>query len=238
MKVVAIVQARLSSERLARKVLAPVGGRPAIERLIDVLRTVEDLDGVALAVPRTDEELVALGRRMGASVFEGDEHDVLGRYLGAARSLAADAVARVTGDCPLLDPALVRDAVRRYRAEPGDYFHVRGYPRGVGDVEIISAAALERTAQAATDPWDREHVMTYITSHPDAFTVRIADAPLELRRPDLRVCVDEPADLAVVTAIVERTGAQGRALSAAEIIRFLDAEPEIARLNDAVRQRS
>lgn len=238
MRVVAVVQARLGSERLPRKVLAPVGGRTALERLLDALRTVGELDGVALAVPRGDHELVALGRRAGVPVFEGDERDVLSRYVGSARALAADAVVRVTGDCPLLDPALVADVVRRYRAAPSDYLHVQGYPRGLGDAEIISTAALERAAREATEEHDREHVMTYITGHPGSFSVVIADAPPELRRPDLRVCVDEPADLAVVRAIVDRIGADGRPLPTADVIAFLDREPTVARLNSGVRQRS
>lgn len=238
MRVVAVVQARLGSERLPRKVLAPVGGRTALERLLDTLSTVAELDGVALAVPRGEAELVALGRRAGVRVFEGDERDVLSRYVGAARAFAADAVVRVTGDCPLLDPALVGDVVRRYRAAPSDYLHVQGYPRGLGDAEVISAPALERAAREATEARDREHVMTYVTAHPGSFSVVIEDAPPELRRPDLRVCVDEPADLAVVRAVVDAIGRDGRPLPTAEIIRFLDRRPEIARLNADVRQRS
>lgn len=223
---------------MPRKVLASIGGLPAIERLIDGLRATAELDGVALAVPRDESELVNLGRRIDVPVFEGDEHDVLARYVGAARAFSADVVVRVTGDCPLLDPAIVRDAVIRYRREPCDYLDVQGYPRGIGDAEIIAASALERAARAATKPWDREHVGTYFKAHPEAFSVRILEAPAGLRRTDLRVCVDEPADLEVVRIIVDRLGNDGSALSAAEVIRFLDRTPSVARLNSGVQQRS
>lgn len=238
MRIVAVVQARLGSERLPRKVLASIGGRPALERLIDGLRTVTELDGVALAVPQSDRELVSFARRIDVPVFEGDEADVLARYVGAAGAVSADAVVRVTGDCPLLDPALVGDVVIRYRRDPCDYLLVQGYPRGLGDAEVISATALERAHREATDAWDRQHVMTYITAHPETFSVRILEAPAALRRSDLRVCVDEPADLEVVRAIVDRLGTDRRPLSAAEIIDFLDRTPAVARLNSAVRQRS
>lgn len=238
LRIVAIVQARLGSERLPRKVLAEIGGRPALDILLTNLRTVRSLDGIILAVPERDVELAAFGRQCGVPVFAGPEQDVLARYVGAARQAAASAVVRVTADCPLLDPQLVDQVVQAYRRDPCDYAYVSGYPRGAGDAEVIATAALERAARESTLPWHREHVMTYITDHPERFTIRIEPAPDDLRRPDLRVCIDQPEDLEVVRQVFARLGQAGRPIHVRDVIRLLDSAPEIVRLNRHVRQRS
>lgn len=238
-RVVAVVQARLGSQRLPRKVLADLGGRTVLDRLLDALDGAAGLDEVVLAVPEGDRELVALARARGIAAVEGPGDDVLGRYALACRVAGADAIVRVTADCPLLDPELVGRAVAAWRARPCDHLEPEGYPRGTGDVEVVRAEALRAAAAEATAPWDREHVTPYLLARPERFACRTLPAPAGLRRPELRVCVDEPADLRAVRALWRAlgAGARSRPPGVAEVVAALDASPAIRRANAGVRQR-
>jgi spore coat polysaccharide biosynthesis protein SpsF (cytidylyltransferase family) len=103
---------------------------------------------------------------------------------------------------------------------------------------VATRATVERAADRALSTRDREHVFTYVTSHPEEFDVRFSEAPPALKRPELRVCVDEPADLEVVRRILDELDAGGRSVSTAEVIDVLDHHPDIRAINQSVRQRS
>lgn len=165
-KTVAIIQARMTSSRLPGKVLADLGGKPLIERMIARVRRARALDALWIATTTrdTDDPLAALCERLGVSVYRGDEHDVLARFQGAARAAEADVVVRLTADCPMSDPALVDEVVSVYSQGGFDYVSnvlVRTYPDGL-DVEAFSRAALEEAVEKATQPFHREHVTPWL----------------------------------------------------------------------------
>jgi len=236
LRLVAVVQARLGSERLPGKVLLPLGERSLVAHLIGSLQSVGGLDEVVLAVPRRDDALVAAGLALGVEVIEGAERDVLARYALATAQTQADAVVRVTADCPLLDPDLVSLAVADYRRDPCDYLTLEGYPRGTGDVEVASADAIWWAHRDAEDPFEREHVMPHLARRPETFRCRALSAPTPLHRPDLRVCVDEQEDLDLVRRLVTLAGPPP--LPVERIVSILDDHPELVALNGRVKQRS
>ena len=166
MKTVAIVQARLGSTRLPDKVLKPVGGRPMIALLLARLARCRELDQIVVATAddARNQPLADQVAALGYACFRGSEHDVLERFVGAARMAQADAVVRITGDCPLMDPALVDEAVRRFRSSAVDYLSYVApatFPDGL-DIEVFSSAALLRASQETDRAFDREHVTPYL----------------------------------------------------------------------------
>jgi spore coat polysaccharide biosynthesis protein SpsF len=236
LRVVAVVQARLGSKRLPGKVLLPLGEQSLVAHLLGSLQSVVGLDEIVLAVPRGDDALVTAGVALGVEVVEGARQDVLARYALAAARTEADAVVRVTADCPLLDPDLVSLAVADYRRDPCDYLTLEGYPRGTGDVEIASAEAIWWAHRDAEDLFEREHVMPHLARRPERFQCRTLPAPLPLHRPDLRVCVDQQEDLDLVCQLVALAGPPP--LPVEVIVSILDEHPELVALNAAVEQRS
>src|SRR4051812_14750982 len=99
----------MQSQRLPNKALRPIAGRCAIEWIAERLKRAKQLDGVILCTsdrPENDR-LADFARRLKLPVYRGSETDLVSRLLGAARYFMADAVVRVTADCPLVDPALV-----------------------------------------------------------------------------------------------------------------------------------
>lgn len=202
MKTVAIVQARMGSTRLPNKVMKPIGGVPMIEVLLARLARAKQVDEIIVATssdPR-NQPLADHVEALGYPCYRGSEEDVLDRYLQAARAAGADVVVRITGDCPLVDPALVDEAVSRFKAATVDYLSntaPASYPDGL-DIEVFTRDALEQAARETDKPFDREHVTPYLRTA-DRFTQAAMQHPQDLSA--LRWTVDEPADYDVVSRV-------------------------------------
>ncbi len=240
MRPVAIIQARSGSTRLPGKVLKPLAGHTVLYYVIRRCQLSQSLADVVVAttVEPADDAIEAYCRELGVPVFRGSQEDVLLRYVEAAAWSHADPIVRITSDCPLIEPAVIDEAVRLYADKLPDYAFLQGYPRGTGDAEVMNLPALQRSL-AETKPSDtghREHVMTYLTDHPDKFALQIVGAPAEVRALDLRLCVDRDEDLVVVRAICERF-APRIDFRLAEIVAFLSENPRIAALNRNVVQK-
>lgn len=204
MKTIAVVQARMGSTRFPNKVMHPIGHVPMIEVLLRRLSRAKTLDRVVVATsedPR-NQPLVDHVRSLGFGVFQGSEHDVLDRYYQAARPYRPDAVVRVTGDCPLIDPDVVDEVVGAFVSADCDYasnIQPPTYPDGL-DTEVFTFAALERAATDATRPFDREHVTPFLRE-PGRFRTRNVAAREDYSGE--RWTMDERADAAVIEAVFD-----------------------------------
>jgi glutamate-1-semialdehyde 2,1-aminomutase len=204
MKVVALVQARMGSTRLPDKVMKPIGGIPMIELLLSRLSRAKEIDEIVVAssVDERNQPLVEHVRKLGFACEQGSENDVLDRFIQAARAHQADVVVRITGDCPLVDPELVDEAVRRFKTSGVDYFSNVApptYPDGL-DIEVCTYKALEKASQETSKPFDHEHVTPYVRE-----SGRFSTAAMQHSQDysALRWTVDEPADLEVVEQVFQ-----------------------------------
>lgn len=231
---VAIVQARVGSTRLPGKALLDVAGRPMIAHVVDRALAIDGVDAVVLAttVNPADDALADFARRRGMACTRGSEADVLDRFHQAVTEHPADAIVRVTADCPLLDPRVSGLVLAEYRRRAGDIDYASNvrpptYPDGL-DTEVLSREVLERAWREADRASDREHVTSYIWRNPATF--RLANVATEPSRAHLRWTVDEPADLEFVRAVYARLGARSL-FGMDEVLELLDIEPELARIN-------
>jgi spore coat polysaccharide biosynthesis protein SpsF len=236
-----VVQARMTSTRLPGKVMMDLAGRPMLEHELERLRRCAEVDEIVLAVTTNpdDEPLVALAGRLDVRWYRGSEHDVLARYLGAAREASADLVVRVTSDCPLIDPAETDVVIAALRERPEcDYASntlERRLPRGL-DTEALWADVLERVARMATSAPAREHVTWFCHSErPDLFELHSVRRPFDAQ--DLRWTVDTAEDLAMVRRLYEELDLADRPAPLAEVIAYVRAHPDLAAINAHVMQK-
>jgi len=218
MRVVAIIQARLGSTRLPGKVLADVGGRSMLGRVCDRARRAALVDQVVVAttLEPDDQQVVDECARLQVACFRGSTEDVLERYDQAARAFEADAVVRITADCPLIDPQVIDLVVGAFQEARQALQHSasllyasntlrRTWPRGL-DVEVMTAAALAQACREAREPYQRTHVTPYIYQHPDLF--RLLAVTQRVPGPEdlghWRWTVDVPEDLDFVRAVYGR----------------------------------
>lgn len=241
MRTIATIEARMRSSRLPGKVLAEAEGRPMLELMVERLRRVPELDGIVIAttVNADDDAVEALARRLGIGCWRGSEDDVLQRVLDAARNHAAEIIVELTGDCPLIDPAIVSRVIAAHRDSGADYASnvlERSWPIGM-DTQVFATDILADVAARTDDPVDREHVSLFIYRHPELYRLHGVAAPPSERRPELRLTLDTAEDLAVVRALFAALRAQDAAFPVARMIEFLDARPDVAGLNAKVKHR-
>ncbi|WP_422931562.1 cytidylyltransferase domain-containing protein [Singulisphaera sp. PoT] len=239
MKVVAIVQARLGSTRLPRKVLQDLDGEPMLARVLNRLQRARLVDQVVVATTTEarDSPLVEWCESSGWPVFQGSETDVLDRYLGAAKAFNADVVVRITSDCPLIDPGVVDLVVKALliRQPPLDYVSnilTRTYPRGL-DTEAFRHAALESAWIEDQDVSSREHVTPYLYRKPGRF--RLGGVENEKDVSHLRWTVDTAEDLELIRRIYETFGHDE--MSWREVLDLIERNPEWSEINRHIEQK-
>lgn len=240
-RTVATIEARMTSTRLPGKVLKEAVGKPMLELMIERLRCVPSLDGIVVATTtnKTDAPVAALAERLGVGLWRGSENDVLRRVLDAATHHGIDVIVETTGDCPLIDPAVVEDCIRVYRAAKVDYLSnvlERTYPIGM-DTQVFATSVLADVARRTQDPADHEHVSLYIYRHPEVYSLRNVPAPPALARPELALTLDTPEDYALIKAVFEELYPNNPAFTLADVLALLDRRPGIAAMNAHVRRK-
>lgn len=239
-RIVAIIQARMGSSRLPRKVLMDIEGQTMLARTVTRARRATLLSAVVIATTDRpeDDPVVEEARKLDVLWFRGSEEDVLDRYYQAAMQFDAQVVVRITSDCPLIDPGVVDRVVGAFlTAAPSvDYASntlERTFPRGL-DTEAFRLAALERAWREGTQPYHREHVTPYLYEHPEQF--RLLNVSSGMNCGDLRWTVDAQEDLELVRAVYHELGPEGR-FDWQDVLRLLRSRPELAAVNRRIVQK-
>jgi spore coat polysaccharide biosynthesis protein SpsF len=229
----------MGSTRLPGKVLMDLGGQTVLARVVRRLRRSSLIQQVVIATTDSpkDDAIVHECNRLGVVHFRGSEEDVLDRYYRTAEATGADAVVRVTSDCPLIDPEISDKVIRAFLEGQSDYASntlQRTYPRGL-DTEVMTWHALARTWREAQKPHQRTHVTAYIYENPDRFNLLVVTG--ESDQSAHRWTVDTPEDLSFVRAVYERMG-HCDDFSWRDALALLDREPALSELNRHIAQKA
>jgi spore coat polysaccharide biosynthesis protein SpsF len=238
--VTAIVQARMGSTRLPGKVLIEVAGKTLLEHVLDRLSLCKTVNQIVVATSTAsdDRRIVDVVKNLGYDVYVGSEGDVLDRYYRAAKEVEADIVARITGDCPLIDPILVDHVVGFYLSNQHAYDYVHNgesYPDGIVETEVFSFKVLEGMWNEARSIVEREHVTAFIHHNPGRFRIKTLQQEENLGH--LRFTVDEPEDLEVIMGIM-KYAPQDQVLHLEEVLDILARHPEIAGHNVHIKRNA
>ena len=237
-KILAILQARMSSRRLPGKVLKPILGEPMLARQIERIRRAKTIDRLVVATSndRSDDPIADLCARFGVDCFRGSLADVLDRFCMAANRYSPEQVVRLTGDCPLIDSAVIDAVVRFHLAGGYDYssntIHPT-FPDGL-DVEICRYACLVEAGSEATTPFQREHVTPFFYRQPGRY--RLGDFR---RSPDLsglRWTVDNPEDYEVVCRVYAALYPSNPNFALDDILALFENNPDLAKINAGYRR--
>ncbi len=229
-----IVQARMSSTRLPGKVLMPLLGKTFLEHCLDRCARIEGISEVICATtdqPACDP-IAELCAKRGYRVYRGSQNDVLGRYLGAAREVGADAVMRITSDCPLTAPETSSALLADFLAHGGDLVTTNipgSWPLGM-DSEIVTMAALEEAGREGHLKSDREHVTTFVRRRPMRYTLRNLPCPQQ-GYAHWRITLDTPADRLFFETLAQSFPGDLATAPWQDIFAHLTEHPEIWAIN-------
>ena len=217
-----VLQARMGSQRLPGKALAPIAGKPIVLRCVDRLRAC-DVAPVVLATTTNaqDDELVDVAAAYGVPVFRGPEDDVLHRFVLAASHFGADLVVRATADNPAVDLEVTRRVVEVLLRTGVDCVVEQALPYGA-TVEAVTTEALVHADHVADEATDREHVTPLIRRDRRFRSLEVL-APPSLRRPDVRLTVDTLYDLTYMRSLMALLGDPATEPTLAEVIAAADS---------------
>lgn len=230
---VAILQARLGSNRLPRKVLADIHGKPMIWWMLQRIYNCTSIDCLIVATTdkMQDDELEKwVQENTKLPVFRGSADDLVKRYYDCAKEYNAETIVRLTADDPLKDADIIDKAVDIFNS--GSYDYVSNcihptYPEGL-DVEVFSISALARVFNESILCSDREHLTTFMQNNPKNFKLQNFEFEEDLS--SWRWTVDKQIDLDFVRLIFKEFYNNPK-VDFKTVIEFLKKYPELIKMN-------
>ena len=207
-KIGLVIQARMGSTRLPKKVLMHLCGKPLLLHIIETLISLDENYIVIIAtttLPK-DDAIKTFCDTHNILCFRGSEKDVLDRYYKTALTFNLDHIVRVTGDNPLIDGENLQHLIDEHLKSNADYSSNKsevdsGLPEGVG-AEIFTFSALERSWREGKKDHHREHVNEYILENMGEFNVLRVEAKEKKLYKNIRLTVDTISDLTFVERVI------------------------------------
>ena len=227
-KVLFIVQARLDSVRFPNKILANINSVEALTVLVKRLEKFSFASNLVIAIPDSAEnnELAEWCTLNQLDFFRGSSSDLLKRFNDVLESRRENIIFRITADCPFVDPEIVEKCFEIFTESKVDYLRTSpSYPDGL-DVEVFTKSVLQFAHQNATSSYDREHVTPFIRNQ-NSYRVRELESPVDLS--NIRITLDEPADLVVLNEIAKHFGHFDFRFD--DIVKLVKLKPEIFKKN-------
>ncbi|MBC2601075.1 spore coat polysaccharide biosynthesis protein SpsF [Puniceicoccus vermicola] len=190
----------MDSSRLPGKVLKPIDGIPLVEAIYLRLRKCRSLDEIVLATTSRDcdSPLVQHFENIGGQVYRGSPEEVENvtqRFLSAGNSYQLTYAARINGDSPFPDAALIDEGwnvANETRADLVTNLIPRTFPYGIA-VEWIR---LEKLADLLPQipSAEREHVTSFLYKNIEK--IRLATLPpLQNPSPETQLTIDIASDM-------------------------------------------
>ena len=225
--VIAIVQARVGSTRLPKKILLDLENKPFLWHVLNRIKHAKRVDEIVLAIPDTKENdiLENFAKENNIKYFRGSEENLLKRHYLAVKKFGADVVVRIPSDNALADPDVIDLVIEKHLSSSADYTSnvlEATFPVGL-HVEVFNFRALEKAYNANTDEYEKEHATPYIYRHPEIFKLQKVLADGYLKRPEIRLTTDTQDDLDLIRQIYKNLYVPGKMFYIKDVINYLDS---------------
>ncbi len=241
-KIIATIEARMSSTRLPGKALMSLSDGPCLQRIIERLKKSKHIDDVVVATTTNpaDDAIVDLCKKINCNYYRGSEEDVLLRVLEAAKLHDAHAIVEICADRPFIDWRHVDHLVKEFSS--GNYDYVsnsieRSFPMGF-DAAVFPTSVLEEVEKTTKDPQDREHVTLYIYNHPEKYRLKNLKAEGSMFWPELEVTLDTKEDYELISKIQDKLYPNNPDFSAQDVVDLLRKEPELQKINKHITRKT
>lgn len=229
-KIVASIEARMSSTRLPGKVLKRVLGQPLLEIMVNRVLESKLIDDLIIATTdrQSDNEIVKFCEAKNLKYYRGSEEDVLQRVLDAHLLLDSDIIVELTGDCPIIDPYFIDKTISNFiYGQPSiDYATSiqvpnRLIPDGM-DVDVFKTAELEKISKSIFDKDVREHISPYFWQSGNYSCSFLELEEKYMRDYFLRITLDNQKDFDLIKTIHETLYPLNNSYDLSDILNFID----------------
>ena len=232
-----IIQARLGSTRLPKKILKPFHkGKCILDIILDTLHQASSDAKVIVATTtdRSNDALVEHLKQNGELYYRGSENDVLDRFIKAAEQYEVDGIVRICSDNPFLDLKGLQTLIAIAEDSDADYigFKINGLPSIKTHFgfwgEFVTLDALKKVAASTDDLPAHEHVTIHIYSHPEEYRCEWIDCPDFIQgRNDIRLTVDTQEDFENAQQVYADLTKTKHNFGLEEIVSYIDEHEEM-----------
>ena len=238
MKFAIFIPVRLSSTRLPGKALAEVKGRPVLAHLIERLKLSKVTDTIVICTTKdtTDDPLENLASQCGVNLYRGSRDDLIQRMSNAATEHGVEYLICVDGDDVMMDPEQVDQVAQFIDDRNADFVRMAGMPFGTNPI-ALKATALQRVC-AIKESTDTATGWGVYFEESNEFIVESLDVQsADLNQPELRLTLDYPEDLAMISAIYEQLYMDSHSIRIRDVIKLLDENPALTQLNAGLEEK-
>jgi glutamate-1-semialdehyde 2,1-aminomutase len=232
LKIVAIVQGRLNSNRLPNKVIEKINSKSVTEIIYERLKCSKFINDIIFAVPRNETKYSSYLKKKKIRFYLGNENNVLKRYFDCAKKNSADIIIRITADCPLVDSQIIDNMIKIFKKNKNldllTNYSPPSYPDGL-DVSIFNFKTLKKTFLSAKTIFDQEHVVPFMLK---SKLIKKKNIKCKLDLKHLRWTLDEKEDLEVLREIFKNF--KTNTFSWKKVLGLVKNNPDIFKKNSSI----
>lgn len=210
-------------------------GKPVIWHIYNRLTHCKSLSTVVISTGEynKNKEICDFAEKNQIQYYAGSELDLIQRLYQTVLKFDADALVRITSDCPLVDPKLVDELVEIYEKNKGYYdlvtnCKIHSFPHGL-DIEVYSRDVLQRLNAKIKEPELREWFPLFITKNEQNFKILNIKNEQNLSR--IRLTLDYPEDYALILKIYENFANEPSIPYMTDVLELLRKQPELLLIN-------
>ncbi|MDH5716126.1 MAG: hypothetical protein OEZ22_00640 [Spirochaetia bacterium] len=233
-----IIQARTNSKRLPGKIFKTIGEKPLLLHIIDRLLIHQKRNEICFAIPENDQELIEFLQRENINYIEGNEKNVLSRYIKSSSELEDnDYIFRLTADNPFIDYKKIEILKEHIIKTKPEYTYSIGLPLGMGS-EAVNVKVLRSLTSRALKEYHKEHVTVYFRENNDIFNILPVTFYNKNYNKKIRLTIDEDDDLKTANGVFTYFKAQNHPCFCAEdVIMLYNKDKMIFTENETVQQK-
>ena len=235
-----IVQARTGSKRFPKKILARINDdQNVLEYQIYRILNVFSKKNLLIATTKLKEDRVILdiAKKHKIKVFQGSQNNLLKRYLDCAKKYKLKNIIRITSDCPLVDPNLIKKMLKIFYKKKLDYLSNTlpvknsNYPDGT-DIEVFNYKSLIKANSLLATAIEKEHVTNLFWGKKNIFKSNIIKMRIDLSK--YKFSIDYRNELYLVKKIInclEKKNLKGTAKEIVNIIKKDSSMNELSKIS-------
>ncbi len=212
--------------------MADLAGAPTLARVLNRSRQITLVDEIALATTTNPEDniLEDWASSQALPVFRGSEKNVVERLLLANKLFDGTHIARITADCPLIDPFVCDEVIAATLEEDADFGSNHSpptYPDGL-DFSIMKVDKLSELFVGGLSNYDLEHVTTPFEKESSPF--RKVNVLSGVNLSSHRWTLDNHQDLVFLRSVFEQILSRNSTSDHDSVLKILEQKPEILQL--------